>query len=63
VRVGQPVTITFGVTVSGELTLPTTVSNEATIVGGAEGTLRRQAMTIVSPLPTYLPLGLKKYDQ
>lgn len=63
VEVGQPVTITFGATVDAALTLPTTIANEAVIVGGAEGTLSRRATTLVNPNVTRLPLGLKSYDR
>jgi hypothetical protein len=48
--------------VDAGITLPTTIANEAVIVGGAEGTLTRRATTLVNPKATFLPLGLKSYD-
>lgn len=62
VQVGQPVAITFGATVDAGITLPTTIANEAMIVGGAEGTLSRRATTLVNFNATFLPLGLRSYD-
>jgi uncharacterized repeat protein (TIGR01451 family) len=61
VDVGQPVAITFGATVSGSIAAPTVVVNEAVITGGAEGALSRRATTLVNPLETHLPLGLRRY--
>ncbi len=56
VQPGQPVSITFGVTTSQQLTEPTVVTNQAIIDDGQGQVLPRQATIVVNGHATHLPL-------
>jgi uncharacterized repeat protein (TIGR01451 family) len=59
VLTGPPVTLTFGVTVSAQLTAPRTLVNTAWIDDGLGDVLQRQAAVIVNGLAVYLPIAVK----
>jgi len=59
VRTGEVVTITYGVTVSRQITLPTALVNEALIDDGLGNVLLRQAVAIARGHAVYLPFILK----
>jgi uncharacterized repeat protein (TIGR01451 family) len=50
-----PVTITFGATVSQQISLPRVIPNEVLIDDGLDNVWSRQAPVIVNGYPTYLP--------
>jgi uncharacterized repeat protein (TIGR01451 family) len=54
-----PVTITFGVTVSEQITMPHVISNTALIDDGLGNVLERQAVAIANGYAIYLPLVIK----
>ena len=59
VPAGTPVTITFGVTVSEQITTPHAIVNAALINDGLGTVLQRQAVAIVNGQTVYLPLVMK----
>lgn len=56
VPASAPVTITFGVTVSEQITTPHAITNIALIDDGLGTVLERQAVVIANGYPVYLPL-------
>ena len=54
-----PITITFGVTVSEQVTMPQAISNTALVDDGLGNVWSRQAMVIANGYATYLPLVLR----
>ena len=56
VSAGQPVTITFGVTLSPEIGVPYPILNTVSIADGLGNTWHKTAAVIVNGLATYLPL-------
>jgi uncharacterized repeat protein (TIGR01451 family) len=68
VLAGEPVTITYGVTVSAEISTPRAIVNTALIDDGLGNVWQRQAVAIVNGHAIYLPLvsrrcGYKKETQ
>ena len=59
VSAAAPVTITFGVTVSEQLTTPQAIPNTVLIDDGLGNVWQRQAVVIANGYPAYLPLVLK----
>jgi len=51
-----PVTITFGVTVSGQLTTPRAIANTALLDDGLGNLLVRQAVAVANGYRLYLPI-------
>jgi uncharacterized repeat protein (TIGR01451 family) len=58
-----PITITFGVTVSEQLTTPQVILNTALIDDGLGNVWQRQAVAIANGYATYLPLILRGTTQ
>jgi uncharacterized repeat protein (TIGR01451 family) len=55
----EPITITFGVTVGGQIDGPQAIVNTAQIDDGVGNVWERQAVVIVNGYSTYLPLALR----
>ncbi|MBN1993931.1 MAG: VCBS repeat-containing protein [Anaerolineae bacterium] len=53
---GMPVTITYGVTVSEQITEPYVIANTVLMDDGLGNVLQRQAIVIANGIPAYLPV-------
>ena len=60
VSTGIPVTITFGVTISGQITTPYAIANTAQVDDGLGHVLQREAVAIANGHALYLPLISKR---
>jgi uncharacterized repeat protein (TIGR01451 family) len=61
VPVAAPISITFGVTVSEQITTPHVIANTALIDDGLGNILERQAVVIANGYPVYLPLAFRSH--
>jgi uncharacterized repeat protein (TIGR01451 family) len=60
VLAAEPVTITYGVTVSNEISMPQAIANTALIDDGQGNVWQRQAVVVVNGYAVYLPLVRKR---